>query len=311
MKNKKFPCTQSELFLVCKTGWNHCKINLEKFSAFRPVYTAAYVESRLEDIDAVSEMSLANKRNASQEMARTKLKQTVGECHDEWKKLKLAVPSIWQESDHEAQYKDMGQTYYYESLKYKWESTASLMDSTVAFISEREELIKASPMLGAAFIEGFKLLRKKLNADLNTYISHQQNQGKSAAEVLDACNKLYKDLMQMFADGRIIFKGNDSLLRGFIFDKQLFLVSGQSVAGIKGSITNGSLPVSQIPDLLVTLLENGDEAYIGEDGSYRFSQLAAGLYTMQVSATGYQPQTIPALEVNTGAFTIRNLTLVP
>jgi hypothetical protein len=117
--------------------------------------------------------------------------------------------------------------------------------------------------------------------------------------------------MMMFADARIIFKHDEIILKQFMFDAQLNLVSGQSGAGIKGMINNGQIPVHLIKDLTLTLPEHGEEAYINEDGTYRFSQLAAGTYSILVKAAGYKEQLISNIIVNTGAFSIFNITLVP
>ncbi|MES2619257.1 MAG: carboxypeptidase-like regulatory domain-containing protein, partial [Bacteroidota bacterium] len=119
------------------------------------------------------------------------------------------------------------------------------------------------------------------------------------------------DLVKMFADAKVIFRGDAVKTKKFSFSSLLDVMSGKSGAGIKGLISNGQMPVSQIESLVISLQENGDEAYIDDAGNYRFTQLAAGTYSLLVEAEGYETQVIPAVVVNSGAFSIKNITLKP
>jgi len=311
MSPRKYACTQRELYAVCASGWESCNQNLEKFTSFRPLYTSAFIEAKLKEIADVSALPHRSKRSAKQDLARTELKNKLTECHDAWKKLKLAVPALWPADQHEAHYKDMGRAFYRDSLKMKWEACTGLMDSALSFVQEHAALLQGSERLGPQFVDDFKLLTESLRLQLQKYVSKLKDEGQGADEKVQGCNAIHKELMLMFADAKIIFKNDPVKLKNFIFEAQIDLVSGQNSAGIKGMISNGQLPVSQIEGLLLTLAENGDEAYVEDDGTYRFSQLAAGKYTMQVNAPGYQEQLINDIAVNTGAYSTRNITLVP
>ncbi len=308
---RKYPCTQRELYAVCISGWESCNQNIEKFTSFRPLYTAAYVESQLQAVNAANALPHRDKRSAKQELARTELKNKLSQCHDAWKKLKLALPSLFPADQLEAHYRDMGQRFYTDSLKLKWEACTGLMDSALLFVEEHAVALQASPRLGPSFVADFKLLTEELRIQLNKYVGKMKDEGKSADGKLNASNLLYTDLMEMFADARIIFKNDPISLKNFKFDAQLDLVSGQSGAGIKGMISNGQVPVAQIEGLQLILAENGDEAYVNADGAYRFSQLGAGVYTMLVHASGYESQSIPNITVNPGAFSTQHIKLVP
>jgi hypothetical protein len=310
MTNRKFPCTQRELYAVCISGWESCKQNLEKFTAFRPLYTSDYVNSKLAEISSVDAMPHKGKRSARQDLARTALKNSFSDALTEWKKIKSAVRLLWPADQHIAHYKSLGQEFYTSSQKFRWEACSGLLNSAVSFVTEHSEAMKASQLFGATFIDGFKAMVGDFHSKLHVYQELLKSHGQTADDITIASNKIYDELMFMFSDAQSIFKNNETLQRLFYFEGQLIIVSGQSGAGIKGMISNGQLPVSEIKDLQLILTENGDEAYISEDGAYRFSQLSAGTYTMEVSASGYTPQTIPSIIVNTGAFAIRNIILV-
>jgi hypothetical protein len=311
MTKKNYPCTQRELYAVCTSGWMNCQQNLEKFSAFRPVYTAAFLEARLKEVADAAAMPHRSKRSVNQGFARAELKAKMEQCHDEWNKLKLTLPMLFPGQPLDLHYKDMGEEYYADSKYLKWEACTGLMDSALDFVQKHAVILNASDRLGPKFAEGFKLLRDELHALLQAYVSIMGDGSKGAEDKLKACNAIYEELKSLHADARILFKKDETTLNKFRFESQLDLVSGQNGSGIKGSISNGQVPVHLLPGLLLSLTENGDEAYISENGTYRFSQLSAGSYTMMVKANGYKEQLIPNILVNTGSFSIRDIVLVP
>lgn len=310
MKNQKnFRSTQRELFAVCYAGWESCRQNLADFAKFRPVYSDGYLSDRLKEVAAVSEMPDRHGRSYKQDITRIELKDAHANCLDAWKKLKLAITSIWPENKHEAAFKGIGQDLYADSARMRWESCTAMLDRALAFLTDNAETVAASNMLGPNFTEEFKALADGFKTQLQKYVARLNEESELADAKLQACNKLYKDLLLMFADARIIFKNNPVKLKRFSFEVQLDLVSGQNSAGIRGTITNGQVPVSNIPDLVLSLAESDDEAYVDENGSYRFSQMAAGTYTLLVKAGGYKEQHIPNIVVNTGSYTTQNITL--
>jgi hypothetical protein len=311
MSLKRYPCTQRELFAVCLTGWKNCLQNISRFNAFRPLYTEAYVDSRLKEIARVDELPGRSKRSAQQDLARIALKKKLEECQLTWKKLKLAIPTIFPGSEQDAHYKDMGQEYYEASKHFKWEACTGLMNAALSFSQQHAALLESSPLLGPGIVTEIKTLTDALQAALGKYLDKRQEFGKGADHKTNACNELHKDLTLMLTDAKMIFKNDPSILKDFHFDTILDFVSGHGSAGIKGNISNGRVPIHQIPDLLLTLTENGDEAYIADDGSYRFSQLAAGVYTIHLTAKGYQELTLSGVTVNPGSYTTQHIKLVP
>lgn len=311
MSIKNYPCTQRELYAVCASGWENCQLNLEKFSAFRPIYTPELIERRLKEIKAVNVLPHKTSRAAGQGFARIELKNKLTECHTIWRKLKLAVPEIWPEDQHEMHYLAMGEDFLADSQKMKWEACTGLMDTVAAYAKNHSEILQTSDLLGPNFVSELTTLAEELNLLLSKYHLSIKEFGMGGEEKTKASNLIYKDLKNMFADARLIFKHEPDKLKHFSFEVQLDLVSGSSGSGIKGSISAGKVPVNKIPDLLLILSENGDEAFISEDGHYRFSQLAAGTYTIELSAPGYKDQLIKNITVNTGSYTTQHLKLEP
>jgi hypothetical protein len=311
MSSKKFRCTQRELYAVCASGWKLCLQHISKFSGSRPIYTPEYVESRIKDIAKVDAMPDRSVRSSLQDVARMELKEKLEEYHGAWKMLKSAMPSIFPESRLEAYYKEMGQDFYAESKQFKWEASTGLVNAGLAFAKKHDEELGSSALLGQGIVANLNSLAEAFHSAMDRYLDKRKESNRGSEDKIKACNELYKDLSFMLSDARIILRNEPAILKEFNFDTLLDFVSGHGSAGIKGNISNGLVPLEQIPDLLLTLLENGDEAYIDANGSYRFSQLAAGTYTIHVTAKGYQEQNIPGVTVNPGAYTMQHIKLVP
>jgi hypothetical protein len=311
MSIRNYHCTQRELYAVCASGWKNCMQNLERFSAFRPIYTPELIETRLNEIATVRSMAHKSSRAADQGFARIELKNKLSECLTVWKKLRMTIPEIWPAEQHKMHYQAMGEEFLAGSRKMKWEACTGLMDTLVSYVQQHADILQSNPLLGPEFLNEVRTLASDLNILLDKYLLSMKESGKGAEAKENASNLLFKNLKYMFADAHLIFKNEPEMLRDFSFDAQLDLVSGSSGSGIKGTISAGKVPVNTIPELLLVLSENGDEAYITDDGNYRFSQLAAGSYTIQVSAQGYKDQVIKDINVNTGSFTMQHIKLEP
>jgi hypothetical protein len=307
----KYPCTQRELYAVCISGWHTCSRNIEKFTGFRPVYTLPYIEMKLKDIQMVSQMPNFAGRSARQELARVHLRNKLAECHESWNKLRLALPSIVPEGQLEMHYRSIGQGFYADSLRERLEACTALMDTASAYVIEHSAVLAASAELGADFPNLFLSYAADLRTCMHLYVDKIKDGASGSDKKLKESNRLYTELMMMFSDARIIFRYDHAMQKDFFFETQLDLISGQAGAGINGVISSAPIPFGLVSDIVLTLMENGDEAYVEPDGHYRFTQLGAGIYTMKVAATGFRVQIITNIVVSKDAFSVRNITLVP
>jgi hypothetical protein len=310
MSTKNFNCTQQELYSVCALGWESCSQHLEKFTSLKPKYSPAFIQARRDEIEAIRKMPDRYRRAASQELLRLELKKQAGSCLDAWRNLQSHIREAWTTVEQQNScMKSAGLAYYRDAYKMKWEACQSLMISAVEFIRENSAQLLANENMNAGFPDIFSALAKGFNDSYAKYFDSVKKAELDTEAKRKANVKLRKDLMSMFADAKMIFKNEPAMLKMFTFESVLLQVSGPGTAGIKGLISNGAVPVGSIPGLELILAETGEEAAIDEDGTYRFSQMAAGTYTLKVTAPGYKEQSIPNVVVNTGTYTVLNLEL--
>lgn len=309
MEIKKFPCTQQELYAVCAAAWSSCKQHLEKFTNLRPMYTLPYVDARMAEIRTTSQMPDSHIRNSRQEITRLDLKKTVVQCLDAWKLLKVTIEELWPKAEQSAALKAAGSPFYTNSYYLKWEACISLMENAQLFIKDHIDKLGAPEVLGPQFQANFDALVKSFLTMHQAYMDEVNNAGNLTDEKLKANNRLYTDLQAMFKIAKIAFRDDPVTLRKFMFESVLSRVSGTDSAGIKGQVTNGEVPVTEITGLKLLLAETGEEAQVEEGGVYRFSRLPVGQYTVKASAPGYKLQDIPAVDVRLGAYTTLNIRL--
>mgnify|MGYP000341896664 CR=1 FL=1 len=309
MRLRKFNCTENELYAACAYGWESFSHHLDRFYALKPKYNAAFLKEKKAELGRVMKMHDHNQRSAASEQSRKTLKHHAELCLQAWKKLRLYIEGAWPADEHDMMLKGAGLPDYKEAVKFRWETFSSLLSSAQAFIQDNKDRLLTGNNMPKSFPEEFNKLAMAFSAE---NLRHQDTVKQSAilaTEKTAANNGLYADLMSMFKDARMIFRKEPDTLRFFTFDYVLLLLSGPGTAGIKGVVSNAQLPLRPIPGLELVIIETGDTLTPGEDGSYRFNQLAAGLYTLRVTAPGYKPYTQEGIQVSTGVHKIVNVVM--
>ncbi|MEZ4804650.1 MAG: hypothetical protein R2852_03985 [Bacteroidia bacterium] len=80
MINKKFNCTQKELFAVCMLAWETCNQQIEKFTALKPKYSPEFIIERRNEINTVMAMPGRGRRSAQIALKRLELRRFNDQC---------------------------------------------------------------------------------------------------------------------------------------------------------------------------------------------------------------------------------------
>ncbi len=305
---KAYNCTQSELYAMCASGWESCNENLAAFASLKPKYTSEFIEARKAEIAEVTRIPDRYKRVARQEMLRMNLKTEAGKCLKVWKKLRSHIQEAWPGDESSPMLKSAGMAIYREAYKLKWEAVHNLIVSVDTFIKENTEKLQAGNNMSASFAAEVSALSDAFASAYFAFLDSLKLKEQTTARKISANNKLYRELNAMFSDARLLFDSEDKLLKQFNFKALLIQISGPGTAGINGSISLGGLNPDELPDIELELMENKEKADIEDDGSFRFSQMAAGPYTLKLTADGYAEQIIPVV-VQTGVYTKLKLEL--
>lgn len=85
---------------------------------------------------------------------------------------------------------------------------------------------------------------------------------------------------------------------------------GHRGTSMKGTVSDANTHVG-IKGAVVTIVETGDDRKTNAAGNYRFMKIKAGVYTVEVVAKGYEPETIPNVELEAGKLTDLDVELTP
>lgn len=310
----KFNCTQQELYLVCLACWNSCSEYIDQFTLVSPKFTPVLIDTKKTEILALARTPDSFRRSAEQENLRLALADAHEKCVAGWRKLQHYIEAVWKGQEQKNMLKSAGQVHYRAAINQNWKSCQAMLHSATEFLALQADKLGQDNNMPPGFQTEFTALADAYAASLQAYTNAGEQAPAKTADRTAANNKLYTELKSMLKIGRDIFRKNPEIRTRFSFDEVLTRISGPGVAGIKGaiSVAAGTVqsPSSTDANLQITLQENGDEAFV-EDGAYRFSQLAAGTYTLVVKSTGYKEQVIPGVVVNIGTYTTRDILLEP
>jgi hypothetical protein len=309
MKTKNFKCSQQELFAICLHAWESCNQNIAPFTALRPKYTSNYVAERKAEVQREASMPDSTQRRAISESMRTELKKTLKNALKTWRHLKRIISTSWPKDEVNVYLNEAGKPLYEEAYHLKWEAAYSLMNNANDFISKHALKLQEGENMSAAFMEDFKLAHSSYVSEYMAYLDAVRQARLGTDLLIDAQNKLYGDLMDMFGDAKTLFENKTAMYQQFVFDDVLKLVSGSNMAGLKGKVSNGAIPAAEIQDIILHIKELGESTDCDEEGRFIFSPLAAGIYTLEVEAPGYKSQSIPNIEVKTSKVSTVNVVL--
>lgn len=306
---KKFNCTQQELFAACTIGWDLCARHLDQFTALKPRYNAGYVAAKRQEIADAMTQPGRNRRSAAMELMRQELRRQNDVCLESCLKLKRHMDEVWSGEELKAMLKQAGVDDTREVRRYQYENTQGMMVSAALFIATNKEALTRNLNMSEAFEEQFLATKEAFQDHYQKYLDSTNHATVRSQEVLGVLNGIYQDLSAMFADARVIFRQEPDIQKRFSFELVLSNVRSSGWAGIKGTLSIDGGPYRLLPDLQLRIRETGESTEPDDDGSYSFQQMKAGFYTLELSASGYLPQTIQGVEVNIGAYTQLDLDL--
>lgn len=310
MLQNKYPCTQAELYAVARTGWNSYLEFLTSFSALRGYYLATYATTALTDIDTAEAMPNEQARYAQVEVLRTQLTTLADQCLHHWQILKRYINTSFPEPSIKARTEEAGGNYYPKAANYNWEILRLLNVQAANFLTTHNAALSAGNNMPALFPTTYTTAATDYATKMQEFLDAEEIAQLDTQNKIIANNAIYDKLITMFKDGQEIFQDDLAIRRQFIFTEVLYLISGAGISGLRGVITQEGT-TQPIPNVTITVVENGKNNTTNQEGKYRLAPLAAGTYTLIIEATAYQPKTVTGLEVTTGTVSTHNFTLLP
>ncbi len=299
--NNLYECTQDELYLVCRLGWNACSDELAEMSAFKAYYTGAYITAKLAAITAAEGLPDEQERNTTHELLRLNLVNRASDALDAWQSIKLYINKAYPDKATQLVYYDaIGQKDYRAAANYNWEKVIHLLNNGLEFIQENSSALEAGNNMPATFIADFEAMRDTIRDNVELFLNSRQVTKEDTEEKVIANNGIYRELMEMFADGSHVFRNEEAKQAKFIFSRVLEVVSPPGMSGLRVRfIALGSnVPLEGVA--AVFQKEGGTEISATSDDDGRLMmELTAGVYRMSATKEGYTP-VIVQYDVETG-----------
>jgi CarboxypepD_reg-like domain len=309
MLKPNYKCSQSELYSVARLGWASCQENLLSFSNFKAKYTAPFITQNLAQVTTAENLPSEQTRMAAAESERINLVLLANICLAKWQTIKRYIVDAFPVELQKANYNAAGQALYAAAAAYNWDTIENLLNTGMQYLEINNNALTFNENMPPNFVDEYTIAKTNFSTLHQSYLASVEAAQLATFNKVTANNQVCTALMSMFLDGQDIFKNNDSLKKQFVFEQVLLIISGNSVAGLKGYITKDNTTIA-VPNATIFIVENEKQTITNDVGFFQILQLIGGTYTLQVTCQGYEPLIINNLEIKTGIVKSLNLKMV-
>jgi hypothetical protein len=296
------------LYLISPKAWEFCLQHIVDFAKHKGFYTEEFVAERLEEIKVARAIPNNKIRKDETNTNRVFLDEAISNCCDMFKALKSLIQSAFTTDLLPVKYNAAGQSFYNKAYQGNQSALNDLNDSALQFIKNNDAALKANNNMSATFLNDYKAVIATYNTQRTTYDTSVQELKELTQENTIANNAIYKKMMDMFADAKIVFKKEPDIANQFSFTYFYDLVTSPSVAGIRGKVTNLA-DNKAIYKAVITVLLKDKSVETNKYGKFDIIQLANGIYTIVITAEGFKTVTIDKFEVKTGVYNTLNVVM--
>lgn len=309
-RNSLFSCTQQELYLAAPIAWALCRKNLSRFAKLKGFYTEGYIDDRLAEVAAAKAIPNFKTRKDEPSTHRVYLDEATEDCCHHFLMLKSLMQTAFRPELLQAKYDAAGSSYYTKAEQGNEGAMNDLNDSALKFIQKNEAELKADNNMQDTFLADYQAAVANYNTHRRAYNESSKVATDLTKDNTEANNNVYKSMMNMFAEARIIFKKEPELREQFTFTHVLDQVVSASVAGIKGKVTN--METEKGINKVQIAIEGKNKTYQTDKyGKFDIAQLANGEYALTFSCEGYKKVVFDAFEVKTGVYNTLNVEMEP
>ncbi len=309
MKAKNlFNCTQQELYLALPLAWALCHKNLSRFAKLKGFYTEGYVNDRLAEIAAAKAIPNYKTRKDEPNTYRVSLDEATEDCCHYFVMLKSLIGSAFRPELLEVKYDAAGSAFFNKAEQGNEGAMNDLNDTAIQFIQKNEADLKANNNMQDTFLTDYQAVVAHYNTQRKAYNESAKMATGLTKDNSEANNNIYKMMMAMMADARVIFRKEPVLRDQFTFTNVLDQVVSASVAGIRGKVMNVETEKG-IEKVKITI-DGKDKTYETDKfGKFDIAQLANGEYMVTFSCKGYKDVVFEEFEVKTGVYNTLNVTM--
>jgi hypothetical protein len=309
-----YPCSQADLYAVCRIGWNSYGENQADFEAFNTLYTAAYGTDALAEVDAALNLPGFQERDEAAETFHIQMTEAHATAIMKWKALRSYIKHSYPPELQKPKIESAGYDHYSKAANKNWAETQLLLNAGQHFIDNNTADLTAGGM-PAAFAAEYTTATDDFLGLYDRFTDAEQDSQEATDEKINANNAIYSKLIRMFEDAQIIYENDPSKRERFVFAQVYAMITrpggGDTISNtevlITGLVTDsstgnpiGGASINTTPDGSTTTFS----AVSDDDGTYKLlvTDLTAdstGTLTINADALDFDPTSLP-LDYETG-----------
>jgi hypothetical protein len=288
--------------------WQNCIANISRMHGFKAIYTSAYCNERIAEIDQAEAMPAEEARAVMHAVLRMELQALAKSCRQYWQSLKMYVKSGFPQEQWQLQWNAAGWEKYALAGDDNWEGVKELMSMGSAFLGLNEDVLKANDNMPTDFREQFEEERAKF-LDKWTAFTNAETSAEVGQEArMNACNAVYEKAILMGEDGQHVFEGEELNQRLFSFAAVCDLLDPKGSSTAVLTVVNAITGLGLIAD--VQLKNTERKVTSGANGRVEMGRLAHGPQEFVVTADGFAQQTV-TMELKTGTTSRTEVNMLP
>ncbi len=306
MPTSSYPCSQQELYVGCRIGWNLCSMYLPDFSELKAKYTPEFIQSKLDAINAADALFDADARYAEVENMRKDLVENKDKVLILYGKLLAYIDDAFQKGKWDTEYKAAGQGYYEEAAKGKWTSVTALLSSAIPYIEKNKVNLMDADNMPDSFQATFQTAKTAFDNLYQAYLAIIKQAATLTSEKIEANNAIFESFRAMFSDAKRIFHKQQTIADKFTMTAIFTQTRGVKQSDMVGTVNTGK-KTKGIAKAKITLNNNFMVTTTDKDGYFEFLAIPPDVYKIVIEADGYETVTLNKEKVKTG--TSRRLTI--
>lgn len=286
MEMPKYRCSHNTLYIVCEDGWENCLEYLADFARYKRKYNAQLVGDAIAAVRAAEDLMSPETCIMERSIQRGKLEGLAKKVRENYQALKGYVTSAYEASEVHAMLEEAGASVYRKATHDNWSAVRRLARMGKLFIVNHEAALLADDNMPADFAATYAADGDACIAGCRTYFSLNRAVKPATAKKVEANNKIYESLNEMFMDGQLVMR-NKVQKQFFTWRQAVKNVDGVGVAGFKGLITDA---VTGLP-LANAKVATKNARYVAVSdvhGRYAQNRMQHGEWTFIVTMEGYK-----------------------
>ena len=205
--------------------------------------------------------------------------------------------------------KSAGQGLYNKANGEHWLSLLGLMSAAIPFVNAHKADLCADNNMPDNFDTLMQAQKTEFEAIYKAWNAADTAASTQTDEKIAANNAIYAKMMAMLADAKLAFPKNDPMLVKFVGTNIFAQIRGTKAAGIMGKVTVDTTTGTAIANAKISIVSLSKSCMTNAEGRFDLSPIAAGIYTIQIEAEGYEPFVIEDYEIKTGIIGRLNVVL--